>query len=141
MQNHLTGSSLQPRGLVALFSALGLFQVSWQEIEEIFIDLKNEKISKNNMDFSINPTAQYSGSGSELGPEPGSDSGVGSGSGSGSDSSIGSGSGSGSSLALSFSRAAERCLPELSHAEIFQVCVCVCVCVCECRWVLGCVCV
>lgn len=27
-----------------------------------------------------------------------------------------------SSLAVSFSRAAERCLPELSHAETFQVC-------------------
>jgi hypothetical protein len=114
---------------VALFSALGLFHVSWEDMEDIYTDLKTDSELKNNIennnnnkngkqnkivssDFNsenddtqinenkkngnaINTVNKDEAVSADLGPD--------------------------SSLILSFSRAAERCLPELSHAETFQV--------------------
>jgi hypothetical protein len=123
---------------VALLSALGLFHVSWEDMEDIYTDLKTDSELKNNVEVSNNKNSDKNGKqmlivstdinsqndytkndennndgntvvSADLGPD--------------------------SSLVLSFSRAAERCLPELSHAETFQVgvwCSCLHAHVCVC---------
>jgi uncharacterized membrane protein len=54
VKNHLTVTSLQPRGLVALISSLGTFSASWNEIEELNLEIENNEKINNGSDSDNN---------------------------------------------------------------------------------------
>jgi hypothetical protein len=114
---------------VALFSALGLFHVSWEDMEDIYTDLKADSELKNNIEnnYNNNSGKQNKIVSTDFDSEN-DDTQISKNRNNGNTvntvnkhEAVSADLGSDSSLVLSFSRAAERYLPELSHAETFQV--------------------
>ena len=104
VKNHLTVSSLQPRGLVALISSLGTFSASWSEIEELNLEIEmnntndiNNKskffmTSEDNKDVNVGESENKIDNKNDC-----------------------------HTLSFVFSETAERYFPDLSNAEIYQV--------------------
>ena len=125
MKNHLTVTSLQPRGLVALISSLGTFSASWNEIEELNFEIENsEKFNYynnnndsnnyNNYNYNYNynndieliTNNEDNNNNSENKSKNENKGEIGS---------------NRSTLSFVFSETAERYFPDLSNAEVFQV--------------------
>lgn len=127
MKNHLTVTTLQPRGLVALISSLGTFSASWSEIEELNLEIiNNEKSSKNDNNYNVDEhdndinismnmiinnkdnkdNITKNNSENKNNSETENKNGIQS---------------NRSSLSFVFSETAERYFPDLSNAEVFQV--------------------
>ena len=54
VRNHLNSSSLQPRGLVALFTALGLFHAVWRDMEILLKNADMEEDNETNLKINNN---------------------------------------------------------------------------------------
>ena len=118
VKNHLTVSSLQPRGLVALISSLGTFSASWNEIEEINLEIElNNIINKNDKNNIINGNKKLMNSEekqNEITTENKREDGI-------ENESINVIKKDHSTLSYVFSETVERYFPDLSNAEIYQV--------------------
>jgi hypothetical protein len=118
VKNHLTVTSLQPRGLVALISSLGTFSASWHEIEELNLEIENNERSyynnndsnnynnNNNNDIKLITNNEDNKSNSENMSKNENKNEIGN---------------NRNTLSFVFSETAERYFPDLSNAEVFQV--------------------